>query len=259
MKSIGVLIAFLAALVFVLPSLTAQDEKKDADKADKKTEEKKDDKKDPDKKDPDKKEEKKAVEKLVYGSKFVTKVMSIKPESNRELSIEVKEVDPKKVYDNNVWATQRQQALAKTLYGIQTQKDFKQRYNSMINYQKDVANFQNEMAKRGQNIYLSKTVEVQAAEMCKVRAMVPPLEFDDQGFEKKYTKKELDEMRDKTGLPGFPVDFDAVKSGQYVEIYMAKTAKKAAPKKKGPDDDDPPEVKTRPEFVLIVILPGGPR
>lgn len=280
MKSFGSLIAFFAVLVFVLPSLTAQDEKKDAEKVDKKTEEKKDDKKDPekkdDKKDPEKKEEKKAVEKLVFGAKFVTKVVSIKAESNRELSIEMKEVDPKKVYDNNVWSqqrqqalTQRQQGLAKSQQNIFTQKDAKARFNAQLQYQKDVAayqnelaTYQNELAKRGQNIYTAKTVEVQAAEMCKVRAMVPPLEFDDTGNEKKYTKKELDDMRDKTGLPGFPADFDAIKSGQTVEIYMAKAVPKKAvpPKKKGPDDDDPPEMKmARPEFVLIVILPGGPR
>ena len=76
-------------------------------------------------------------------------------------------------------------------------------------------------------------------------------------------KKELEERRDKTGLPGFPVDFDQLKSGQYVELYMVKPAPmKAQPKKKkGPDDDPPPETMGRPEFIMVVILsdPAAPK
>src|SRR5436309_1259720 len=88
MKRIGMLIGFLAVLAFLLP-LAAQDAKK-GDK--KETEKKVDpDKKDPDKKDPEKKEEKKK-EKLVYGAKFVTKIVNMKGETNREYTIEVQEV-----------------------------------------------------------------------------------------------------------------------------------------------------------------------
>jgi hypothetical protein len=74
---------------------------------------------------------------------------------------------------------------------------------------------------------------------------------------------------DKTGLPGFAVEFDQLKSGQYVAIYMAKAPPKdkdkdkdQPKKKKGPDDDPPsPEVKSRPEFIMIVILqqPAPPK
>ena len=74
MKRIGLLIGFLAVLVFLVP-LTAQDaKKKDADKTDKKDDAKKNvDAKD-DKKDPEKKEDKKkAPEKLVFGGQLRTK------------------------------------------------------------------------------------------------------------------------------------------------------------------------------------------
>jgi hypothetical protein len=58
--------------------------------------------------------------------------------------------------------------------------------------------------------------------------------------------------------PGIATDFDAIKAGQYVDIYMAKVPpkKKEDPKKKkGPDDEDPPAAKDQSkEFVLMVIL-----
>ena len=77
-----------------------------------------------------------------------------------------------------------------------------------------------------------------------------PIEFDDQGFQKKWTKKEKEERKDKTGLVGYPSDFDAIKSGQYVDLYMAKVAPPTK-KKKGPDDEP---VSDRKEFVMVVIV-----
>ena len=273
MKRFGLLIGFLAVLVFLLP-LTAQDVKKDAATTDKKDKAKKDaDKKDvtkdPEKKDA-KKEPEKKKDKLVYGAKFTTKIVNFKGETNREYTIEVQEVDPKKVYDMNVWSAQRQQQLAQQQANAMRQKDGGA---ALRNWMRDSANYQVDLAKRQTQVYTSKKVEVQAAENAKVRSMVPPIEFDDQGFQKKWTKKELDALRDKSPLflyygdrkiglaPGIATDFDAIKAGQYVEIYMAKVPpkkKEDAKKKKAPDDDDPPAAKDRPlEFVLIVILPDG--
>ena len=129
----------------------------------------------------------------------------------------------------------------------------------MQNYQRDVGTFQSEIAKRQTQLYSKRDLELRAGDMVKYRSLFPPIEFDDAGFEKKWTKKELDERRDKTGLPGFAVEADALKVDQTVEIYLAKVAPPAkAAKKKGPDDDDLPMM-NRPEYVMIVILPGGPR
>lgn len=247
------LIGFLAVLAFLLP-LAAQDAKKDAKKETEKkvVPDKKDEKKD------DKKEEKKK-EKLVYGAKFITKIVGIKGDSNREFSIQVQEVDPKRVYDNNVWSVTRQQQLQQQ-YAQQVlqQKDFNARAQALQRYNMDVANYRIELAKRATQIYVTKNVEVRAADNARVRTNVLPVEFDDQGFQKKWTKKEIEERKDKTGLPGyFASEFDAVKQGQAIEIYMAKLAAPAPKaKKKGPADDDPgaPMVKDRAEFVLIVIL-----
>ena len=106
MKRIGLLIGFLAVLMFLVP-LDAQDvKKKDSEKTDKKEVDKT-----VDKKDPDKKEEKKKPEKLVFGGKRQTKITGIKPDTAREFSIEVQEQDPMKVASVAKWAAQRQQAL----------------------------------------------------------------------------------------------------------------------------------------------------
>jgi hypothetical protein len=263
MKRIGLLIGFMAVLAILLP-LTAQDvkkgAKKDADKADKKDSAKKDGDKKDDKKE---KDEKKKVEKLIYGAKFVTKIMNVKGETNREYTIEVYEVDPKKVYDLNVWKAQRSQQLAQQQFNIQKIgiNDVQGRFNATRQYAIDVQNFQIDAAKRGTQVYTAKQVEVHATDNAKVRTLVPPVEFDDRGNLIVWTKKLLAERRDKTGLPGFPIDFEAIKSGIRVEIYMAKVPPKKKSdlkKKKGPDDDDPPAAKERRlEFVMMVILPEG--
>lgn len=264
MKRIGLIIGFMTILVFLLP-LSGQDAKKEVDKKDVKA----DDKKEPDKKD---KEKKPAVEKLIYGGKFVTRIVGQKGETNREYTVQVNEVDPKKVYDMNLWSTQRQQQLAQQYAQALQQKDFNQRAQQLANYQRDTANYQIELAKRKTQVYTAKNMEIRAAENAKVRTMTPPIEFDDTGFQKKWTKKELDALREKsplhlsmggtavTNAPGYPSDLDAIKQGQLVEVYMVKTAplkKDDTKKKKGPADDDPPMVQQGNEFVLIVILPEG--
>ncbi len=241
-KNIGAILGFFAVVVLVMPALNAQDEKK-AEKKD--VEKNKDDEKKPEPKTP--------VEKLVYGQKLVTKVKRL---SEGSLFVEIQELDPKKVYDFNVWKNQQSVNLAKQQYSIQTQRDFKARFTAIQNYQKSLATFQQDVAKRQTQLYSTKELELRAGENAKYRTLYPPVEFDDQGFEKKWTKKELDERRDKTGLPGFAVETDALKAGQVVEVYLAKVA--PAKKKKGPDEDLE-LAPNRPEYVMIVILPGGPR
>ncbi len=242
MKRIGLMLGFFAVTIFVLPTWTAQEVKKD-------------EKKDLEKKDDEKKIDKKIVpEKPVYSVKFTTKITAISANSSREFTIERYEKDQKKIADVQTWYSTRLAQLNKQQYDASIQKDFKARVNAFATYQKDLYNFQVEYGKKSTNIYSAKAMEVRATEGAKVRVMFPPVEFDDQGFLKKWTKKEIEERKDKTGLPGFGVEFDALKIGQTVEIYMAKPAAPMPKKKKGPDDDDPGAGKDRQEFVLIVIL-----
>jgi hypothetical protein len=263
MKRIGLLIGFLAGVLFLLP-LPAQDVKKEAGKTEKKKDEakkdldKKDDAKDPEKKDEKKDpEKKKAPEKLVYGVKLVTRIQGFKGETNREYSIDVQEIDQSKVFAFNKWKAERSQQLAQAQFNIQRidPKDFQGRANAIQDYQRAVAEFQQQSAQRATQLTTAKRMEVRAAENAKVRMMLPPVEFDDTGKQIVWTKKLLAERKDKTGLPGYPADFDAIKQGQLVEVYMAKVAPMTK-KKKGPDDDDVPSMKAN-EFVLMVIMQEG--
>lgn len=280
MKRIGLLIALFAGLILVLPTLTAQDGKKDADKAqkdEKKDGEKKDDKKDPDKKDPEKKDdekkdekkeekkeekkkEKKPIEKMpAYSQMIRTKILSVNGASNRDFTIEMQEVDPKKVLDYNTWKAQRTSQLAQQQFNASTQKDVNQRVQQLANYQRDLANFQIESAKRSTQIYTAKSVEVRGHEDAKVRTLFLPVQFDDQGFPKKWTEKEKREFRGDTQIPGYPSDFDQIKSGQVIDLYMFKkpAPPKGEPKKKKGPDDDPLPMMTTPEFILVVIVTEG--
>jgi hypothetical protein len=267
MKRIGLLIALFAGLILVLPPITAQDGKKDADKAQKKDDEKSnkkdDEKKDPEKKDDEKKEEKKKEKKPIekmpaYGQVIRTKILSVNGASNRDFTIELQEVDQKKVYDYNNWKAQRATQLAQQQFNASTQKDVNQRFQQLANYQRDLANFQIESAKRSTQIYSTKPLEVRGHEDAKVRTLFLPVQFDDQGFPKKWTEKEKREFRGETQIPGYPSDFDQIKSGQVIDLYLFKkpAPAKGEKKKKGPDDDPVP-MAAAPEFILLVILTEG--
>src|SRR5437879_12295133 len=106
MKRIGLFIGFLTVLALLVPAMGAQDAKKDGEKTDKKDEKKDPEKKD-EKKELEKKEPEKKKEKLVYGAKFTTKIVSIKPDSNREFTIETQEIDKTKIAAVDQWAFQR--------------------------------------------------------------------------------------------------------------------------------------------------------
>jgi hypothetical protein len=273
MKRVGLLIAFFGLLFIVLPTLTAQDkDKKDPDKAEKKDDAKKDDaKKDEPKKtdDPEKKKkDEPKKEKIDYDKIGPIKVLSV---NGRELTVETKEIDQKKVADREMWAAQRSQQL--TQQGAQVaqqtaqanmQKDPKARFSALQNAAKANATYQNDLAKfkldyAMKDVTSPKPWDLRAHDEGKARSLMPPVEFDDLGFEKKWTKKELEERKDKTGLPGYPVEFDQLKVGQYVEVWMVKAKKdKDQPKKKKNPDDDPPEVKTRTDFMVIVIRQQPP-
>lgn len=105
---------------------------------------------------------------------------------------------------------------------------------------------------------IQREVELQAADDLKIRVLQPPPDFDEKGRPKRYTKKELDELRgpDKK-LPGYQADFDSLKPEQIVRVTVVR--KKGVPQAPAPrprkkdKDNDPPEP-DRPLVSLIVIL-----
>ncbi len=103
----------------------------------------------------------------------------------------------------------------------------------------------------------TKDIEVQATDDVKVRLLTPPVEFDDKGRPKKYTSKELAKLRGPDhSLPGYTAEFDNLKPGQVVKVYLAK--KKEAPKasgKKAKDDDEVSDKRLQARMVVVVAEP----
>jgi hypothetical protein len=239
MRVAGLMIGFLAVTLFVLPQLPAQEKDKKADK-DAKAEAK-----DPDKAEMKEKEKKPAEEKLEHGPVIPTRILSMKPDSAHDFTVEIPQPDPQQMFQLQQWQAQQMMYIAQS--------------RNPTEYAQRTAQFQQGMAQRiAQGAgYTKKPVDVRARDDCKVRMMNPPVEYDDAGNLKKWTKKELDKLKDKSKLPGYPANFDMLKTGQFVQIYLAKPP--PAPKDKGgtkkKKDEDPPEPMgdMRPEVVMIVI------
>jgi hypothetical protein len=101
-------------------------------------------------------------------------------------------------------------------------------------------------------------IEIKAIDDIKVRIPEPPQEFDDKGKPKKLTARELAKLRgpDKS-LPGFTGDFDSLKTGQVVRVYLVKKKEppKGGGKGKNKDDDDLGEKRLEARMVVILTVP----
>ncbi|MFO0865474.1 MAG: hypothetical protein U0744_12625 [Gemmataceae bacterium] len=271
-RCIGMVVAF-GVLMLALPLLTAQDvEKKDADK---KEAEKKDiEKKDEAKKDgePKKKEDGKdePEKKKSTGGKTKStpkepapkhgavlqgvKLKAVDSAESRAFTIEVLAPDPLKIMQNQQWQAQRM---------FQIQQNRLTNPNNPAQYFNDMRQFQIELMQRQSQAMSWKDIRLQASDATKVRIMQPATEYDEKGNLKKWTKKDLDNLRGNTDMPGYPAEFDALRQGQFLQVFLApaKAAPKASgspmPKKKLDDDPEmlaPPE---RQDAVMIVIV-GDP-
>jgi hypothetical protein len=70
-------------------------------------------------------------------------------------------------------------------------------------------------------VYSSNDVDFQTTEEVKVRTTVLPEEFDEKGNPKKYTKKELDELKGKDkNLPGYESAVEKLAVGQSVVLTL---------------------------------------
>src|SRR5581483_5843603 len=101
-------------------------------------------------------------------------------------------------------------------------------------------------------IYSFQDLEVRAADNIKVRSLAPPVEYDDRGNLKKYTQKDLIALKGNSKLPGYHAEFEILRPGQVVDIYLARP--QPATKKKKLVDDEDPNMLQRPEVVLIVVV-----
>lgn len=261
------LLAF-ALLVLALPLSSAQvaakkdaakdaEEKKDAEKKDA-AKTKEDGKDEPKKKDEDTKKnpstKTKAPEepKLVHGPVLQTvKLKAVDSAESRYFTVEMMTPDPMKIFQVQQWQMQRMAQI--------------QQQGNPAQYQFQMAQFQVELAQRSANIYSATDVRLQAGDGCKVRTFVLPTEYDEKGNLKKWTPKEIAALKGNSKLPGYPAEFDALRQGQYLNVYLSapKVAPKGSgplPKKKAPTDEDLAVMAdARPDCVMIVIVadPGA--
>jgi len=276
---------WLLALALVLPSFAAdekkadakkddakkEDVKKDAKKGDaKKTPGKKDgakkDKEDPDIMDPAEKEKP-----LAKGKSFTGKLTRIDGNSQRDFTVQLSFTYAEPDY-------QAQANLAKQ------EVEWQQRYRQILmnanaaQRQQQLAQLTYDMAQgRKAKLFNSKTVtqdvELRGAEDMVVRLSQPPLDYDEKGKVRKYTAKELKEMKGTAGLPGYQGELSNLQVGQIVQVYPGKNQKVVLPtdKKGGKDGAKlPPGGKKgqkdeldnlgmeRPEVVMILVLHEPP-
>jgi hypothetical protein len=239
-------IGFLLVAVLALPVFAA-DEKKDKKKKEG---------------DADPKEAKEAKpEKPSYGLKFVATVTKVSATSQKEFTVQIKyqELNQQAYlsYQQQLAAKQQQVAVARTPQARQ------QAIAQLIQYSQQPP----------QNLITIKTkdIELRATDEIKVRSLQPPIDYDDKGNVKKYTKKELAELKgaDKT-LPGYTADFEAIQAKQVVKVYLAKDSKagakkvmkkkKAKKKKKDEDVDDDDSLEDESKLVAaMVVIVAEPR
>jgi len=137
--------------------------------------------------------------------------------------------------DPNAQIAQLQQQIA--LAQAMTIRNPLQRQQQLVSIMQQMRN--------GQNAFIRKTVDVDVEPLDDmiVRTMFLPEQFDDKGKPRKYTSKELKELRgpDST-LPGYTADNDSLKNGDLVTVYLVRKKHapeiKAAPKDKEKKDKD---------------------
>jgi hypothetical protein len=254
--------ALLVVGLFVLPVL-ADDEKKATDNKKPDVEKKADDTKKPDvakkadeKKDAgdkkandkDKTVEKKEVNKpdKVKAGEIIGRIVHL-DEGKKSIKIKVtyQVTKPNEGEINALAQAQRNLQLA-TLRGDR---------NAMLNHQAEIAYHQARILRveeKNQDVEIQTTDEPPAD----VRMANPPPQFDEKGNPKKYTAKELRELKEKDPkprLPGYPAEFSDLHLNQIVKVTLVR--KKDLPKRpKGKDVDPDLLADFLPKASMILIL-----
>jgi hypothetical protein len=95
-------------------------------------------------------------------------------------------------------------------------------------------------------------MEYSAAENVQVFYINPPVELDDKGKPKKPNPKDLKKaVKGPGGLRGYPAEFDNLKTGQVVKVYLEK--KKDKPTYTKPKKDDLVE-ENKPVATAVYIV-----
>jgi len=96
-----------------------------------------------------------------------------------------------------------------------------------------------------------KDFDVETTTDARVRLQDPPVQYDEKGNVKKYTSKELQELKGDPKLIGYAADWDSLKEGQTVKLTLSHKHDKAADKNKDNKDarDD-----NKPRASLILVI-----
>jgi hypothetical protein len=267
------LACLLLVLGLVLPSRGADDDKdaKKDDPATKKVEGAKDKDDDP-KKGTDKDKESSAKtkkEKFTWGAELIGKLW-VDGNSQKDFKLHVTQKIMEPDYNAQQQYAQQQMQLQRQQMQMAAARTLQARQQALQQYYQTA----NQLAQTQMRLYKPKDlnfdVELRFGENMKVRLLQPPVEYDDKGNLKKHTAKELQALRGTEDLPGYTGEVDALRSGQYVKVYLAKNQApptkvamgkggKAAPvpvaaKKKKTDEDEDELGMARPEAVMIMVL-----
>ncbi len=248
-------------LALIVPS-AAQDAKKGkkkpkgdddaAEKADVKGKDKKD-KGDPGPKGKDGEEK---PEKVVWGLVLFGKLTHMEANSQRDFTLQVTQ----KVAEANTGAQQaliqQQQQLLQQQQQFLRAKNIQERQNAANAYQQTQIQILKTQADLIRFKDVSTDLKLRAAENAHVRWFNPPPDYDEKGNIKRYTKQELKDLKGNTNLPGYKGEYDAVRTGQYVRVYLKKMPMpvKGAGQKGKKIEDDEAGIQARPEVVVIEII-----
>jgi hypothetical protein len=262
----------LVSMALLLPSL-AQDNKeparkeaqnKEVEKKEPAKEEAKDPKEKPEPKKADKADPKPPEEKVVWGSELFGKLKEMDANSQKDFTIQLTyklqepnlDAQRQLVQQKNQLAQQQAQLAQHTfnLKRARTPDEARQVQQQLFNIKQQMASTLNSLAQTQRNLYrvkeLQKDVPVRAVDNIKVRSLYPPVVYDDKGQLKAWNAKELAALKGGSRLPGYPAEYEILRPGQMVRVYLAKQAPAEKAKKKFEDEDDLP---SRPEVVMIVV------
>jgi hypothetical protein len=104
---------------------------------------------------------------------------------------------------------------------------------------------------------VQQDVRAVPADDMKVRLLQPPAAYDDKGNIKKYTAKELKELKGPDNLTGYTGTLEDVKANQLVLVYLARKPPKAGDKPKEKDAEKPLDKdKDNPVVIRMIVVLG---
>lgn len=159
---------------------------------------------------------------------------------------------------NNIM--QQQNRLAQAQRAISTARTPQQRMQAMQRYQQAMLQQQRAMSGIGRGGIpgyrvntIKQEIEFQLSEKARVRTMLLPEEFDDKGNVKKYSARELAQLRGPdSSLPGYSSSLDKLEPGQKVRVILGRVA--ASGPKADKDADPDAKADKRSQVKTLVIL-----